>query len=82
MSDFFIAPIVEGHGEVQAVPLLLRRILEDSAPGACLRVNPPPRVKAGSFMNDKEYFAKYFAGRLWAADGPRPSPCAGIASRC
>lgn len=59
MSDFFVAPIVEGHGEVQAVPLLLRRILEERAPGACLRVNPPLRVKAGSFMNDKEYFAKY-----------------------
>ncbi len=59
MSSFFIAPIVEGHGEVQAVPLLLRRILEQTAPDACLRVNPPLRVKAGSFINDKEYFAKY-----------------------
>jgi hypothetical protein len=60
MSDsFFIAPIVEGHGEVQAVPVLLRRLAQTlpAAPG--LQVNPPIRVKAGSFLNDQTYFYRF-----------------------
>jgi len=57
--SFFIAPIVEGHGEVQAVPILLRRIAEEAVPDALLQINPALRVKAGSFINDAEYFNKY-----------------------
>ena len=52
MSDFFVAPIVEGHGEVQAVPILLQRMLFELRDDAFLRVNPALRVKAGSFLND------------------------------
>lgn len=48
----FIAPIVEGQGEVLAVERLLWRIAQAVAPGAVLRVNPPIRVKSGSFLND------------------------------
>ena len=59
MSDFFVAPIVEGHGEVQAVPILLQRMLFEIRDDAFLRVNPALRVKAGSFLNDHDYFAKY-----------------------
>jgi hypothetical protein len=59
MSNFFIAPIVEGHGEVQAVPVLLQRILQSRAPQSSLRINPPLRVKAASFLNDAEYLKKY-----------------------
>jgi Domain of unknown function (DUF4276) len=59
MSKFFVAPIVEGHGEVQAVPILLERILRESHAEGLLRVNPPLRVKAGSFINDEEYFKRY-----------------------
>jgi hypothetical protein len=59
MSSFFVAPIVEGHGEVEAVPLLLGRIFRESMPQASLAVSPPLRVKAGSFLNDSGYFAKY-----------------------
>jgi len=55
----FIASIVEGHGEVQALPILLRRLAKDLAPNVDLRLNPPLRVKAGSFLNDNEYFGKY-----------------------
>jgi len=58
--SFFIAPIVEGHGEVQAVPLLLRRLATEAAPTAQLNLNPALRVKAGSFLNDTDYFKKYF----------------------
>lgn len=59
MSNYFIAPIVEGHGEVLAVPILLQRILRDFRPNIMLCVNPPLRVKAGSFLRDDNYLAKY-----------------------
>ncbi len=53
-------PIVEGHGEVQAVPLLLRRIAgEAGGQGVAVGVNPPIRIKAGSFLNDEAYFRRY-----------------------
>lgn len=55
----YIAPIVEGHGEVEALPILLRRIAEHAEMHCNLQVNQPIRVKSGSFMNDKEYFQKY-----------------------
>jgi hypothetical protein len=58
-SSFFIAPIVEGHGEVQAIPILLRRMVAEAAPTAQLHLNPALRVKAGSFMNDDDYSRKY-----------------------
>jgi Domain of unknown function (DUF4276) len=54
----FLAPIVEGHGEVEAVPALLHRIARDTAFQGVLRVNPPIRVKAGSFLHDQDYFHK------------------------
>lgn len=59
MKKLFIAAIVEGHGEVQAVPLLLQRIITKVAPDVRLEVNPPLRVKAGRFTTDKIYFASY-----------------------
>ena len=52
----FVAPIVEGHGEVEAVPALLHRIARRASFQGLLRVNPPIRVKQGSFVNDDEYF--------------------------
>ena len=39
-----IVTIVEGHGEVEAVPILLRRIVEAVAPNANVEVVPPIRV--------------------------------------
>ncbi len=53
-----IAPIVEGHGEVEALPALLYRIAEARDCHAALRVNPPIRVKAGSFLHNEDYFRK------------------------
>jgi hypothetical protein len=58
-GSFFISPIVEGHGEVQALPVLLRRIAADAAPGGQLNLNPSLRVKAGLFVQDDNYFRKY-----------------------
>jgi hypothetical protein len=58
-GSFFIAPIVEGHGEVQSVPLLLKRMALAIAPTAQLNLNPALRIKTGSFVNDEDYFRKY-----------------------
>jgi uncharacterized protein DUF4276 len=57
----FIASIVEGHGEVQAVPVLLRRLASTVAPEIELRLNPALRVKVASFLaeDDGGYFEKY-----------------------
>ncbi|MXZ72229.1 MAG: DUF4276 family protein [Acidobacteria bacterium] len=41
---FRLATIVEGHGEVEAVPILLRRIAEQVAPALSLRLPRPIRV--------------------------------------
>jgi hypothetical protein len=55
----YIAPIVEGHGEVEAVPVLLRRIVQAEAPQHQLRINPPIRIKSGSFLNKESDFNRY-----------------------
>lgn len=57
----FIAPIVEGHGEQQAVARLLHRLAQRQSPGCRLRVNDPIRVKSGSFFNDEAYFGRYLS---------------------
>ena len=55
----FVASIVEGHGEVEALPALLHRMVAHLGISEILRVNPPIRVKSGSFLNDDEYFRKH-----------------------
>jgi hypothetical protein len=57
----FVAPIVEGHGEVEALPALLHRIARATGLQGVLRVNPPIRVKLGSFLNDDDFFRRYVA---------------------
>jgi hypothetical protein len=52
------APIVEGHGEVEAVPALLHTIAK-APPAHDLQVNLPIRVKSGSFLNDRDYFRRF-----------------------
>lgn len=58
MSPPAFIPIVEGQGEIEAVPILLRRFAERSDI-YYIKVNPPVRIKSGSFLNDEEYFKKY-----------------------
>ena len=67
----YFAPIVEGHGEVEAVPALLHRITGTDRNSEILRVNPPIRVKAGSFLSDFDYFRRYvsLAGAKAAQEG-------------
>ncbi len=55
----FLVPIVEGHGEETAVPALLHRIALAAGLGPGLSVNPPIRIKSGSFLNDMDYFTRY-----------------------
>jgi hypothetical protein len=57
----YLAPIVEGHGEVEALPALLHRIAAHAGFTGALRVNPPIRVKAGSFLKDPGYFERHVA---------------------
>jgi len=57
----YVAPIVEGHGEVEALPPLLYRIARSVGYQGPLRVNPPIRVKSGSFLHDQDYFRKQIA---------------------
>lgn len=57
----FIAPIVEGDGEIDALPALLHRMRDAVSASAVLQVNPPIRIKTGSFLNDQIYFGKYIA---------------------
>ncbi len=56
-----IVSIVEGQGEVAAVPTLLRRICEEKQlfNNGHISINPPIRIKSGSFLNDDKYFEKY-----------------------
>lgn len=79
--SFFIAPIVEGHGEVQAVPILLRRLLAEVSPLDQLHLNPALRVKAGSFTNDADYFKKYIELAARKAK-PRQNSCVLILLDC
>jgi hypothetical protein len=59
MSSSLIVPIVEGHGEVEAIPELIRRIFREYGSGVIPVVNAPIRVKAGSFLQDEGYFGRY-----------------------
>ena len=49
-----VVPIVEGHGEVEAVPILLRRIAEVLVPDTWLQVTRPIRVKRQRFVKEGE----------------------------
>lgn len=57
----YLASVVEGHGEVEALPVLIRRIAELVGFEGDLRLNPPIRVKSGSFLKDQDYFHRYVA---------------------
>jgi hypothetical protein len=50
MSHAMIATVVEGQGEVAAVPVLLRRIVTEIAPEVSLELPRPYRVGRGSLV--------------------------------
>ena len=49
-----LAAIVEGHGEVEAVPLLIRRIAQETEPGSTVDVEPVLRVPASRLLKTGE----------------------------
>jgi hypothetical protein len=64
-----IASIVEGHGEVQAVPILIRRIAQELDPPAMVQCLPPLRVprfklvKPGELERSVELAARKTGGK-------------------
>jgi hypothetical protein len=54
MKEMKIAAIVEGHGECEAVPILIRRIAQIIDPGFVPKVFPPIRVPASRLMKEGE----------------------------
>lgn len=54
-----VASIVEGDGEVIALPLLLRRIGEWRTPEAYVEVQNPIRVRRDRFLNRDDEFGRY-----------------------
>lgn len=46
--------VVEGHGEVEAAPILLRRIVGELAPEVYLELPPPHRVSRGKLVKETE----------------------------
>jgi len=54
-----VATIVEGDGEVAAVPLLLRRVAEWRTPEVFPDVLPPIRVRRDRFLNRDDEFERY-----------------------
>ncbi len=57
----YLASIVEGHGKVEALPALIRRIADAVGYAGHLQINSPIPVKSRSFINDHDYFRKYVA---------------------
>lgn len=51
-----IVPIVEGDGEVKAVPILLRRMATWMSPGAWVDVEMPIRVRRDRFLQREQEF--------------------------
>lgn len=49
-----ISPIVEGHGEVAAVPVLLRRIAAQAGTDRVVNVSRPFRVQRQNFLKPRE----------------------------
>ena len=54
MTQVRLAAIVEGHGEVEAVPILVRRIAEGLDPVALVNVDPVLRVPAARLLKEGE----------------------------
>lgn len=54
-----VACIVEGHGEVSSLPILLRRIGQWRSPHRYLDVSPPIRVHRDRFLNKAEEFERH-----------------------
>lgn len=62
--------IVEGHGEVDAVPILVRRLVQTMQPGFALQIEQPLRVPRNRLTKPRELErAVELAGRRVGPDG-------------
>jgi hypothetical protein len=67
---FHLACIVEGHGETEALPILVRRIVRDIAPEVAVRIPHPLRVPRGRLIKQGELErAVELAARQAGVDG-------------
>lgn len=73
MKPFTIVSIVEGHGEVSALPSLLHRFHAEANRSRRLDVNPPLRVKAGQFLKFGDEFKRTIALAAAKARQSQPS---------
>lgn len=66
-----IASIVEGDGEVLALPVLLRRLAARRSEGRHVQVAPPIRVRRDRFLNREDDFSRHLllAGAKAGEDG-------------
>jgi hypothetical protein len=71
MSHAMIATVVEGQGEVAAVPVLLRRMVAEIAPEVLVELPRPYRVSRGSLI------AQHGLERVIAAIAEQGGPTAG-----
>ncbi|WP_082524478.1 DUF4276 family protein [Pseudorhodoferax sp. Leaf274] len=53
-----VASIVEGDGEVAALPILLRRLASECVPAASVSALPPIRVRRDRFLNKEDEFRR------------------------
>jgi Domain of unknown function (DUF4276) len=53
-----IVPIVEGHGEIEAFPVLLRRLASWIAPQKHIDISQPIRTQRDKFLNNATEFSK------------------------
>ena len=54
-----VASIVEGDGEVAALPVLLRRLAQSRSPAGAFNILPPIRVYKDRFLNRPEEFSRH-----------------------
>jgi Domain of unknown function (DUF4276) len=54
-----VASIVEGDGEVAALPILLRRLHQHYGPGDLVRALPPIRVRRDRLLNRDDEFRRH-----------------------
>jgi hypothetical protein len=59
MSNTTVVAIVEGDGEVAALPVLLRRIGQWQTPETFVQISPPIRVHRDRFLNKPEEFNRH-----------------------
>jgi hypothetical protein len=52
--SFALACIVEGDGDVEAVPIAIRRIIQEIAPGLALKIHHPIRVPRTKLVKPEE----------------------------